>query len=150
MARWALHPEGLTAAKFAAVGCIGFLVDITVLHVAMKVFGVSPFAARAMSLTSAMQATFLINGLLVFRCLTPPTWPRQWLTYMATNGLGNLCNFGIFSGLILVHWRHAPALFASSLAAYGLNYLCARHLVFGKPRPHRQADATVSGLESSP
>jgi putative flippase GtrA len=134
MAKSDMHAEGKTALKFAAVGCLGFLVDITVLHLAVKGLGLSPYVARAISLAMAMQVTFVVNGLLVFRCLRRTGWLRQWLTYMGTNGFGNLCNYGLFSGLVLLHWHHGPALFASSLMAYGINYLAARHLVFGKPR----------------
>jgi putative flippase GtrA len=131
------HNEWLTAAKFGAVGCIGFLTDITVLRLGL-IGGLSPFAARMISLTCAMQVTFLINGLVVFRCLKRHTALRQWLTYMSTNGVGNLCNYLIFAGLILTHWpfisKHGPALWCGSFCAYFINYAGARWLCFGKPQ----------------
>jgi putative flippase GtrA len=119
------------------VGCIGFLTDITVLRLGL-ICGLSPLVARVISLACAMQVTFLINGLLVFRCLTRRSALRHWLTYMSTNGIGNLFNYLIFAGLILTRWpfisRHGPALWCGSLCAYGINYAGARLLCFGRPK----------------
>jgi putative flippase GtrA len=128
--------EILTAAKFGGVGCLGFLTDITVLRLGL-VIGLSPLTARLISLACAMQVTFLVNGLIVFRCLRPDTALRQWLSYMSSNGVGNLCNYFIFAGLVLSRWplvsRHGPALVIGSLTAYLINYAGCRLLVFGKP-----------------
>ncbi len=138
-----IHPEGLTAMKFGGVGCIGLLVDMTVLHFAIKAVHLSPFEGRAASLFCAMQATFLVNGLVVFRCVTRQNWARRWLAYMGANGIGNLCNYLIFAALVASRWpgvsRHGPALWIGSAAAYGVNYLSVRLLVFGRPRPRGRA-----------
>jgi putative flippase GtrA len=140
MNRVHLHHEGLTALKFAAVGGLGFLTDISVLHLCLHVLRLSPFQGRAISLTCAMQVTFLVNGLLVFRCLDWTCWPRQWLGYMATNGLGNLINYLVFAGLIGSHLpqvsRTGWALVIGSVLAYAFNFLCVRLLVFGRPKGH--------------
>ena len=141
MKRPHLAHETLTALKFAAVGGVGFLTDITVLRLT-RLEGLSPFVGRAISLTCAMQVTFLINGLIVFGCLKAATWPRQWLGYMSTNGVGNLFNYLIFSSLVLsgmpVISRHGWALLIGSVAAYAINYLFVRLLVFGKPQALRE------------
>jgi putative flippase GtrA len=137
MAMIKIHPEGLTALKFGAVGCVGFLIDISVFRLMLHL-GLSALAARAISLALAMQATFLINGLVVFRCLRANRWLGQWLAYMGTNGVGNLCNYGVFAGLVLSRLpflsHHGTALLIGSLTAYSVNYLSARLLVFGKPQ----------------
>ncbi len=135
-----LHPEGLTALKFGAVGCLGFLTDITVLRLCLMA-GLSPFVGRAISLACAMQVTFLVNGLLVFRCLRKGNALGQWLGYMSTNGFGNLANYLIFSGLVLSRWpvvsHHGWALLIGSVTAYTINYAFVRLLVFGKPKGRR-------------
>lgn len=146
MIRPRLGRESTTALKFAAVGCLGFLTDITVLRLSL-VLGLSPYVGRAISLTVAMQVTFLVNGLLVFRCLKRSSWPGQWLGYMGTNGMGNLCNYLIFSSLVLsrlpVVSRHGWALVAGSVTAYAMNYVFVRLLVFGSPRDRGGPEATV-------
>jgi putative flippase GtrA len=133
----ALRREAAVALKFAAVGGLGFLTDISVLHLCLRVARLTPFEGRAVSLACAMQVTFVVNGLFVFRCLTWRDCPRQWLAYMGSNGLGNLINYLIFAGLVASRWpqvsRNGWALVISSLVAYGFNFLCTRFMVFGQP-----------------
>ena len=132
-----LRREADTALKFAAVGSIGFLTDITVLRLCLRQLHLTPFEGRAVSLTCAMQVTFLINGLIVFRCLSWRSCARHWLTYMGTNGVGNLINYLVFAGLVASRLpglsRNGWALVIGSLVAYVFNFLCARFMVFGRP-----------------
>lgn len=133
----ALRREAAVALKFAAVGGLGFLTDISVLRLCLRVLQLTPFEGRAISLACAMQVTFVINGLFVWRCLSWRNCPRQWLAYMGSNGLGNLINYLIFVGLVASRWpevsRNGWALVISSLAAYVFNFACARFMVFGAP-----------------
>ena len=140
MRRHPAHSEFRTAIKFAAVGCIGLTIDAAVLQIGLWA-GAPPSLARIVSLTCAMQATFLINGLLVFRCLDRSRCLRQWAAYMSSNGLGNACNFMLFVALVD---SHAPvvshryvALLIGSLTAYLINYAGVRLLAFGRPRGAR-------------
>jgi putative flippase GtrA len=132
-----LRQEAVTALKFAGVGGLGFLTDISVLHQCLRVLQLTPLEGRAVSLTCAMQVTFLINGLLVFRCLSWRTCGRQWLAYMGGNGAGNLINYLVFAALVSSRLpevsRNGWALVISSLIAYAFNFLCARFMVFGPP-----------------
>jgi putative flippase GtrA len=132
-----LRQEVATALKFAAVGGLGFLTDISVLHLCLRVLQLTPLEGRAVSLTCAMQVTFLVNSLLVFRCLTWRSCGRQWLAYMGGNGLGNLINYLVFAGLVSSRLpevsRNGWALVISSLIAYAFNFLSARLMVFGRP-----------------
>jgi putative flippase GtrA len=137
-----------TALKFAAVGLVGFLIDISVLRLGMRQLHLSAFAARALSLTCAMQVTFLVNGLVVFRRLTWRNCGRRWLAYMASNGLGNLINYLVFIGLVASRWpqvsRHGWAVVIGSVLAYLFNFACVRLMVFGRPRPRRGAARSSS------
>jgi putative flippase GtrA len=137
MTRAHAHHELLTAAKFGLVGCVGFATDVTLLKIGLGA-GLSPLLARVVSLTCAMQVTFLINGFLVFRCLQFRICLRQWAAYMSSNGLGNLCNYLIFAGLVLsrepVVSRRYVALVIGSLSAYVINYAGVRLLAFGRPQ----------------
>jgi putative flippase GtrA len=136
------------AAKFAGVSLIGFAVDVAILRLGVGA-GLEPAWARVISLVSAMQTTFLINGLLVFGRLTPSRLPRQWIAYMASNGVGNFCNYWIFVTLVSLHWRivsdHLVALSAGSFAAWMINFAGARFLVFGAPRRRRPTRAPSNG-----
>jgi putative flippase GtrA len=132
-----LRQEAATALKFALVGGLGFLTDISVLHLCLRVLRLTPLEGRAVSLTCAMQVTFLINGLIVFRCLSWRGCGRLWLAYMGSNGLGNLINYLAFAALVSSRLpevsRNGWALVISSGVAYAFNFLCARFMVFGPP-----------------
>jgi putative flippase GtrA len=123
--------------KFTMASGLGFAADATLLHVMMDA-GLSPAAARIVSLLCAMQVTFLINGLLVFRGLDLARPWRQWAAYMLAHGLGNFCNYWIFVTLVSLHRPpfSGPlvALAIASVTAWALNYLAARHLVFRNVR----------------
>jgi putative flippase GtrA len=118
--------------KFTFVSALGFAVDAGVLHLLMAA-GVGPAWARVVSLLCAMQVTFLINGLVVFRCLDRAPW-RQWVTYMLAHGFGNFCNYWIFVTLVSLHRTplSAPlaALAVASVSAWAINYIAARYVVF--------------------
>jgi putative flippase GtrA len=133
MIRPAMHREIRIATRFGLVGCLGFLTDITFLRIGL-ILGLSAVAARLISLMCAMQVTFLVNSLVVFRCLRRETIVRQWLSYMGSSGVGNLINALIFAALVMSRWpgvsRHGTALLIGSLAAYLINYTGCRLIVF--------------------
>ena len=125
--------EGRLAAVFASVSLLGFATDATVLHL-LEWAGAPAAWGRVASLFCAMQVTFLVNGLHVFRCLDLARPWRQWAAYMTTNGLGNVVNYWIFVTLVSTHWRLVSTsmfgVVAGSLAAWMINYLSTRLLVF--------------------
>jgi len=126
--------ERKTALLYCAVSLVGFVVDAIILRVGLS-FG-TPAWVRVISLICAMQVTFTLNGLMVFRTLTWRRLPRQWSSYMLTNGFGNFCNYWIFVTLVSLHWRIISdpmvALCAGAFMAWMINYCAARFLVFGK------------------
>jgi putative flippase GtrA len=124
--------------KYSAASCCGFAVDAVLLKLGL-ILGLEPAWARAISLVTAMQVTFCINGLLVFRNLEPGRIHRQWAGYMATNALGNLCNYLVFTTLLSLHskpWSgHMFALSCGAFTAWLLNYASTRWLVFRRRKP---------------
>ena len=139
---------------YSLVAGVGFLTDAAILHLGLALH-IAPAFARAISLISAMQVTFLINGLFVFRCLERRRWPMQWAGYMLTNGFGNLCNYFVFVTLASLHdplWsNHWLGLVAGGLTAWAINYTSNRLLVFyrGEPLNLRLA-AFCEGVEAPP
>jgi putative flippase GtrA len=129
-----LGPERIRALKYCCVSLLGFAVDAAILRLGLA-FG-APAWVRVVSLICAMQVTFIVNGLLVFRTLTWKTLPRQWLSYMVTNGFGNFWNYWVFVTLVSLHWRIISdpmiALGFGAITAWMINFVCARFLVFGK------------------
>ena len=146
--------ECVLAARHAAVSLVGFLVDYAVLHGMMR-WGLEPAWARVVSLACAIHATFLLNGIYVFRCLRADrSLVRRWAAYLASNAFGNLCNYWIFVTLVSLHHavlsRPGVALALASMSAWGINYGAARLLVFGdalrRRATHRSPRADGPGL----
>ena len=127
--------EGVLGLKYAGASLVGFAVDAALLHLLVGA-GMEAAWARVISLFTAMQVTFLINGLQVFRTLHWAGLPHQWARYVLTNGFGNFCNYWIFVTLVSLHARVVSvpvvALCAASACAWAINYASCRFLVFGR------------------
>jgi putative flippase GtrA len=132
--------EGQLVRGHVAVSLAGFAVDAALLYTSLA-SGLSAPWARMISLFWAMQTTFVLNGLYVFRQLRPGDVPRQWVSYMACNGVGNLANYLIFVGLAAsrapVLSNHYVALGIGGFTAWALNYCGARLLAFRAPALER-------------
>lgn len=140
--------ECVLCLKFTGVSLVGFGTDAAVLHAGAGL-GLSPAIARLVSLTCAMQVTFVLNGLHVFRRLERGRRLRRWCAYMLAGGFGNLCNYWIFVTLVSLHHpvasRPMVALAAGSAAGWIINYLGARLLVFGRARAALDALDALGG-----
>jgi len=131
--------------RFALVGAAGFLVDEGVLALMRNLFGLDPFAARAISILTAMTFTWWGNRALTFRAQAargPAAVLREWLRFVAANGLGALINYGTFAALL----RLAPAPLDNAYLATAIgvgvglvfNFTLSRIYVF---RAHRHDGA---------
>jgi putative flippase GtrA len=140
---WRASSEFILAAKHVAASVTGFAVDFVVLHIATGL-GLEPAWARVVSLGAAMNVTFVLNAVFVFRCLgSGRSLFRQWLWYLASNAFGNLCNYWIFVTLVSLHHPVASlpsvALCAAAFSAWLINYSAVRLLVFGVALRSRMA-----------
>jgi putative flippase GtrA len=146
-------PRGrLLTLKYSAASLCGFATDLTLLKV-LTHLGMAPAWARVISLFCAMQVTFCINGFLVFRCIALKRVHRQWGAYMATNALGNLCNYLVFTTLLSLHRpvvsNHTLAVCAGAFIAWVVNYGFTRLIVFN-PRLHRWWEAMAGAAGRPP
>jgi putative flippase GtrA len=124
--------------KYTCVALIGFTTDALLLQLCLWL-GLSPAQARVISLGVAMQVTFLVNGLVVFKTLERRRALRQWLRYMLSNAVGNLANYFVFlawvSSRLPFFSNHLAALAAGGTVAWVINYASTRWLVFHHGRP---------------
>ena len=143
--------ESLLVGGHISASLVGFLVDAVLLTTTTG-SGVDPAGARLISLFWAMQATFVLNGLFVFRRLTLQSLPGQWARYMACNGVGNLVNYLVFVGLVAtglpVVSNHYAALCTGALIAWTINYSGARLWTFRRQRTPSAPDRREQVAES--
>ena len=132
-ARSIYRREGLLIGGHMSVSLIGFVIDAIILTTSMG-SGLHAAASRLISLFWAMQATFVLNGLFVFRKLTLKSLPGQWARYMACNGVGNLVNYLVFVGLVATKVpfvsNHYVSLCLAAFTAWTINYSGARLWAF--------------------
>ena len=86
-------------AKFAIVGAIGFAIDAGVLTLAVRELS-SVYAARALSFSCAVLATWLLNRLYVFEPDKRASLAAEYGRYLATQIAGALTNLAVFVALI--------------------------------------------------
>ena len=127
--------EGVLIGGHISVSLLGFLVDAALLTTTMG-SGVDAAGARLISLFWAMQATFVLNGLFVFRNMALKGLLGQWARYMACNGAGNVLNYLVFVALVAtgapVASNHYVALCIAAFTAWVINYSGTRLWAFSR------------------
>ncbi len=87
-----LRPREVTRfLKFATVGAIGMVVDLTLLNVLHKIFGLDLLVANAISFTAAVISNFTWNRLWTF----PESRQRPLHTQLAQFTIVNVIGLGI-------------------------------------------------------
>jgi putative flippase GtrA len=119
---------------FAAVGVAGFLVDAGTVTALVHVAGSNRYLARLASFLVAASVTWLLNRQFTFHGATRSEPIQQWLRFLGANALGGLTNLGIYSWLVwtvpIAHDNLVIAVAAGALAAFGINFMLSRTLVF--------------------
>jgi putative flippase GtrA len=132
--------------KYCAVSFCGLAVNIALLRL-LTGAGLQPAYAQAVSLLAAVQTTFWLNAVLVFRNVQMRRWLHHWLAYMGASGLGLVCNYLIFTTLLSLHRPVVStqifAVCAGGFAAWVVNYTGARLVVFNA-KLHRRIGALFS------
>jgi len=123
--------------RFAFIGGHGFVVNEAALWFALNALGLGPYAGGAFSFLIAATFTWLGNRILTFRAhaaTTAYSMLREWLMFLAANGIGFLVNYAVYAGLI----AFAPkplnnpfvALAFGTLAGLTFNFVLSSKLVF--------------------
>lgn len=81
---------------FVVVGAVGFLVDASILTALMNGLGLGPYAARAVSFTTAVTVTWYLNRRWVFNRSAVPMSRREYSRYLLVQIIGATINLGIF------------------------------------------------------
>lgn len=120
--------------SFAAIGVVGFAVDVTVLDALAAGLDLSPFVGRIFSYLAAATTTWVLNRNITFRGDRSDRPLREWLHFLATNAIGGTVNYLVYSALVggvaLFAHHLALAVAAGSLAGLAFNYACSARFVF--------------------
>ena len=120
--------------RFCAVGGIGFVVDAGVLWLLLQATALGPYLGRLVSFLAAATVTWSLHRVVTFPTARRDRPARQWVSFLAINGLGAGLNYGVYAALVAgvaVFGRQPVAAVAvGSAVAMTVNFLMNRHLVF--------------------
>ena len=125
--------SGAQFLSFVAVGAIGFVIDASVLHLAIKA-GLGLYGGRLVSFASAATSTWLLNRRYTFQWQNiRPGW-REWSRYVRLMGLGGLSNYGIYalcvSKLSIAARWPVTGVAAGSLGGLLVNFFSSKFLIY--------------------
>jgi putative flippase GtrA len=119
--------------SFSVIGVLGFLVDASVLYVALS-WGLGLYAGRAVSYMSAVSATWVLNRRYTFERTSGDNKLHEWSRFVVSQLAGATINLGVYA--LLVHMSplvaHEPIIgvAAGSLSGLLINFSVARAFVF--------------------
>jgi putative flippase GtrA len=121
------------AFRFGLVGVAGYIVDVTVLTLIVRL-GVDPFTARVPSFIAAASATWYLNRRYTFRDTRANGVKRQWGLFVLLMVPGAALNYATYA-LLVASWDIARTwlalpVAAGALAGMTLNFLVSKRVVF--------------------
>jgi len=133
--------RGAQLLRFATVGATVSLVDAGLLYLLHEGFGGNVYAARGLSLGSAMALSYVLNRYFTFEAERRGPFGRQLAGHFGVVAGGGLLNFGVFTALVAAGngilepgllRRLLPllALWVGGLAGMAFNFVLVRRLVF--------------------
>jgi putative flippase GtrA len=120
--------------RFILVGAVGFAIDVGVLYLALALFGLGPYVGRVISYLCAATSTWYLHRRFTFRNRLGQPLGREWLKFVAFNGVGGLLNYVTY--VACLHYFAASAaspaigVALGSVAGLSVNYTLSRHVVF--------------------
>jgi putative flippase GtrA len=121
--------------RFLLVGALGFLVDFSVLYVAVNTIGLGPLAGRLLSFIIAASVTWKANRHFTFAAAGEDA-RRQWLRYLTTTAIGGAINIGVYRAWLAVTAHDNINLFlavvAGSAVALAINFALSKYVVFAR------------------
>lgn len=126
----------MTFFRFAIVGCIGFLIDVSAFLCLSLFF--SPVVARALAFWLAVTSNWFCNRYFTFHCAREKAAVLQWGQFQLSALLGFIPNWGCYWWLLQhADWavqKPVLALIPGVVAAMCVNYSLSRYWVFSAKR----------------
>lgn len=121
--------------RFAGVGAVGFAIDALVfLSLTAWYLHWHPYAARAVSATCSISATWALNRRMTFSEHKSADARSEYLRYVVAQVFGLALNLGVFAGGVafvpLLQRYPLLALILGAAVALIVNFLTAKHIAF--------------------
>lgn len=133
-------------ARFGTVGVAGAAVDIATVYATMAALGL--YASGLLAYLAAVTTTWALNRAWTFAGRGRGGLARQWLLFVAANGVGFVLNRGTFFTLVALVplcARHPVlAILAGVAAGMFANFNLSRSVVFRTPRVPAEAPVRLA------
>lgn len=123
--------------RFLVVGALGFIVDFSVLYLAVNAAGLGALGGRIVSFLVAATVTWKANRHFTFASaapVLPGAAARQWLRYLSTTAIGGAINIGVYQAWLAMTTHSNVNLFlavvAGSAVALFVNFTLSKYVVF--------------------
>lgn len=130
--RWLLLQQ---FARFGTVGVAGAIVDVTTVYAAMATLGL--YLSGLLAYLAAVTTTWALNRAWTFAGRGSGSLLRQWMLFVAANGVGFVLNRGTFFALVTLVPVCAAHPVIAILAGVGAgmfaNFNLSRSVVFRAP-----------------
>ena len=134
--------------RFAAIGGLGFFVDVGVLYAVLAATGLGPYLGRAISFLAAVTFTWWCNRSFTFGAGRPKGLVSEWARFASVNLFGGLVNYGVYAALVASadEFARQPflAVAAGSAAGLVLNFVGSNFLVFRPGRGSQEGQGAAS------
>ncbi len=126
----------LQFARFGTVGVAGAIVDVTTVYAAMATLGL--YVSGLLAYFAAVTTTWALNRAWTFAGRGSGSLLRQWMLFVAANGVGFVLNRGTFFTLVtlvpLCAQHPVIAILAGVGAGMFANFNLSRSIVFRAQR----------------
>jgi len=124
---------------FGLAGVAGFVVDATVLYLAMRFLGAGYYFGRVISYLAAATTTWALNRRYTFGVRTGLHPGNEWTRFLAANAVGGVIGYIVYVLLVanvpLVRAIPTLGVAAASLAGMISNFTLSKKLVFVPAEP---------------
>jgi len=121
--------------RFLLVGALGFIVDFSVLYVAVNAVGLGPLGGRLLSFVIAASVTWKANRHFTFAASQEHA-ATQWMRYVVTTAIGGAINIGVYRTWLAFTSHDNVQLFlavvAGSAVALLFNFALSKYIVFAR------------------
>lgn len=154
------HGELAQFFRFATVGAKISAIDIGGVYLLPWLFGINIYYARALSLSAALIAGYLLNRYFTFRRVEKGSFLGQLTGHFGIHLIGGVINYAIFSLIITYgqmwvdntfwrHWMPLIGLITGGLFGMSFNYVMSKKFVF-KTRERTPRDLPFYPEEKAP
>lgn len=126
--------------RFGLVGVVAVAADAALLHIGLLA-GVSPLAARIVSLSACVVVTWALNRRFTFRSDRAPSW-SEFGSYVVAAAIGIALNYGAYALVVLAGGAPVAGLGTGAALAALVNFLSFRRLL--APAPVRSSRTSTA------